>query len=59
MELMDDEVYLLRREVAGLRAENARLRARLCDPHDPVMDSNFVWRCAKCDAWINEGEAPG
>lgn len=63
---MDDEVYALRQTVAEqartisrLEREVERLRALTCDPHDPVLGGDFVWRCAKCEAWINEGEASG
>lgn len=52
---MDDEVYLLRREVAGLRAENARLRALLCE-HDFVLDTNWSLRCSKCDRVLSSAD---
>lgn len=61
MELMDDEMYGLRqavseqeRTIRRLETEIERLRTLICDPHDPVLGGDFVWRCARCSKWLPE-----
>ena len=60
---MDDEVYALRRTVSEqnrtielMAAEIARLRAKVCEPHEPMMGGDFVWRCSKCGKWLDEND---